>query len=174
MMVEEKEKTTKEVIEKASAINLLVAFAYATRNYLREDYSYDEPALRELISHIPKFSTPSSNQPLEDQEEDDHTDSKLSLGKLRKGSLKDIVNSATSSSPSSKKGMGPKKSSNLKAYETPVPTNIPIELSYYIASYINSVRQRGLVDPSTVTVMNNGKLTHKYVDPSSFKCCLNC
>lgn len=33
---------SKDVVEKASAINLLLAFAYATKNYLREEYSYDK------------------------------------------------------------------------------------------------------------------------------------
>lgn len=37
------EGTAKEVVEKTSAINLLIAFAYATKNYLREEYSYEEP-----------------------------------------------------------------------------------------------------------------------------------
>lgn len=55
-MIEEREKTSREIVEKVSAINLLVAFAYATRNYLREDYSYDEEDLAELISHIPRFA----------------------------------------------------------------------------------------------------------------------
>jgi hypothetical protein len=53
------------IVEKTSVINLLIAFAYATKNYLREEYSYDSDGIKELINHIPKFCTPSSNQPLD-------------------------------------------------------------------------------------------------------------
>lgn len=161
VMVEDKEKTTKEVIEKASAINLLVAFAYATRNYLREEYSYDEDNLRELISHIPKLSTPSSNQPLKNQEHEKASVlvKKGKTGDDVSGSRKDVelnwkstINSTASASSSKKT-----HSISYKAYEKPVPTNIPIELSYYIASYINNVRLKQLVDPATATLMNNSK-----------------
>lgn len=152
VMVEEKEKNSREVVEKASAINLLVAFAYATRNYLREEYSYEQDDLRELINHIPRFSTPSSNQPLEVQE-DDKT---AKCGAEGRGNLEIRLRTRVDSTTSSKLSAKKARTYNIMAYETPVPTNIPIELSYYIASYINSVRQRGLVDPSTVTVMNNG------------------
>jgi hypothetical protein len=65
--VKEPKGTADEVIEKISVINLLLAFVYATKNYLREDYSYDEEELKELISHLPRFSTPSSNLPLDRQ-----------------------------------------------------------------------------------------------------------
>jgi putative membrane protein len=65
--VKEPKGTADEVVEKTSVINLLLAFVYATKNYLREDYSYDEEELKELISHLPRFSTPSSNLPLHGQ-----------------------------------------------------------------------------------------------------------
>lgn len=129
VMVEEKEKTSQEVIEKASAINLLVAFAYATRNYLREEYSYEEDDLRELINHIPKFSTPSSNQPLEDQEEDKNSNTEKLKKKcsLSGGNLEIKLRTRVGSTTSSKGGSAKKsRTYNIMAYETPVPTNIPI------------------------------------------------
>ncbi|XP_021951188.1 UPF0187 protein alr2987 [Folsomia candida] len=106
---------SKDVVEKASAINLLLAFAYATKNYLREEYSYDKDDLKELIGHIPHFSNQSLNQPLD-----------------TKGTF-----------------IG----------ETMLTTNIPIELSYYIASYIKSVKDRDIIDPSSLTLMNNALTT---------------
>lgn len=42
VMVNDPDGSSREVVEKASAINLLLAFSYATKNYLREEYSYDE------------------------------------------------------------------------------------------------------------------------------------
>lgn len=59
--------TAKEIIEKTSVLNLLVAFAISTKNYLREEYSYDSEDLKDLISHIPKFKTPSSVTSLDSQ-----------------------------------------------------------------------------------------------------------
>ncbi|OXA56169.1 hypothetical protein Fcan01_08795 [Folsomia candida] len=43
--------------------------------------------------------------------------------------------------------------------ETMLTTNIPIELSYYIASYIKSVKDRDIIDPSSLTLMNNALTT---------------
>jgi hypothetical protein len=45
------------------------------------------------------------------------------------------------------------------------PTNIPIELSYYIASYITSVsvKNRDLTDPSTMLIMNHGKNSNLFM-----------
>lgn len=51
----------KSIIEKKSAVNLLIAFAVATKHYLREEYSYEFGDLKNLISHIHVFHTPSSN-----------------------------------------------------------------------------------------------------------------
>lgn len=48
-MIKEPDGSSKEVVEKASAINLLLAFAYATKNYLREEYSYDEEVLLNAV-----------------------------------------------------------------------------------------------------------------------------
>ena len=46
----------KIVVEKISAINVLIAFAFATKNYLREEYSNDHDAdIYELTSHLPAF-----------------------------------------------------------------------------------------------------------------------
>lgn len=47
--------TNKLIIEQVSTINLLAAFAYATRNYLRGNHYYDEPDLQEFIKHVPQF-----------------------------------------------------------------------------------------------------------------------
>jgi len=44
------------IIQKRTAINLLVAFAYATKNYLRGEYSYDEDSdIHRLTLHLPRI-----------------------------------------------------------------------------------------------------------------------
>lgn len=125
VMVEEKEKTAKEVIEKTSAINLLVAFAYATRNYLREEYSYDEEDLHELINHLPKFSTPSSNQPL-DTQEGENSPVKEKGGPSSSGNLDVTIRSRKNSTISRRNSSRKSRTFNIKAYERPCPSNIPI------------------------------------------------
>jgi putative membrane protein len=114
-----KEPTAKDVVEKKSILNILVAFAVATKHYLREEYSYDYDDLRSLISHLPKYETPSSIQSLDAQEHKD-------------------------------------KSFRLTAHDLETPSNIPIELSYYVAAYLSSVNSRGLIDVPLVTPMQNG------------------
>lgn len=119
-IVDEKEKTTREIIEKTSAINLLIAFAYATRNYLRGVYSYEEEDLRELINHLPKFSTPSSSQPLQGQAEE-------TGGRLRK-TMKSMKIRASKTANPEKAKESRSSCSSIMAFDTTVPTNIPIEL----------------------------------------------
>jgi putative membrane protein len=41
------------------------------------------------------------------------------------------------------------------AFDFLTPTNIPVELSFYIGSYIKACSTKQKVDPSTLTVMNN-------------------
>ncbi|CAG7830705.1 unnamed protein product [Allacma fusca] len=135
--VDERQGNSEDIIEKMSAINLLVAFAYSVKNYLREEYSYDEEDMKDLISHLPRFATPSSNQPFERQ------DLRRSVDLGRKPS---VAGSQTHSTKS--------KQYNLTAHDYATPTNIPIELSYYITSYVNSVRVRGLCDSSNISIMN--------------------
>lgn len=115
-----KELDAKDVVEKKSVLNILVAFAVATKHYLREEYSYEYDDLKDLINHLPKYATPSSTQSLESQEK-----------------KKDKI-------------------FRLNAHDLETPSNIPIELSYYIASYLSSVNSRGLIDTPILTPMQNG------------------
>ncbi|ODM91669.1 hypothetical protein Ocin01_15013 [Orchesella cincta] len=130
VMVAENENTKSKIVDKVSAINLLIAFPYATMHYLRGEYTYDVGKLKMLISHIPKFY----NQPLEDQEEEEFS------GKSEVNSKKE-------------KNKGASQPHTQQQPET----NIPVELSYYIASYINSVAfaDPKVADGSTISLMNN-------------------
>jgi len=115
--VHAEERDARAVIEKKSALNLCLAFVVATKHYLREEYSYDYPDLKGLISHLPRFNTPSSNLSLDEQ---------LETLEQRK------------------------KRPRLMAYDQSTPTNIPVELSYYIFSYIKHVGDKNLA-PGYVT-----------------------
>lgn len=162
----EPDNPTQILIEKATAINLLVAFAYATRNYLREVYSYDEEEIQDLINHLPKLSTPSSVQPLAAQES--FLASSSQKAKKVFGAIRINVeesNSGPKQQPKAKRTASKIRKKKItptasleKAYETSVPTNIPIEISYYISSFIAEVYKRELCDMCTEGNMYRGKL----------------
>jgi len=59
--------SSKAIVERRSALNLSLAFVVAVKHYLRDEYSYDYPDLKDLIRHLPRFNTPSSNIPLDVQ-----------------------------------------------------------------------------------------------------------
>lgn len=46
----------------------------------------------------------------------------------------------------------------MEYFNLQTPTNIPIELSYYIASYIKKVNDGGMIDSASLTQMNNGAI----------------
>jgi putative membrane protein len=110
----------KHVVEKKSAINLLVAFVFATKHYLREEYSHDFEDIKPLLNHLRKFSTPSSNLSMKNQ-------------KKKKAECR------------------------YTAHDYVTPSNIPLELHYYISSYVNSVNSRSLAEPFLVSSMEIGK-----------------
>ena len=45
-----------DTADKISIIHLLVAFPFAVKHYLREDYSYESTDLKELLGHVPDFA----------------------------------------------------------------------------------------------------------------------
>ncbi|KAG0075150.1 hypothetical protein BGZ90_010167, partial [Linnemannia elongata] len=158
------ETETRDVLEKKSAINLLVAFAFATKHYLREEYGYEYEDMVDLLTHIPKYSLPTSTQPM-----DWRTDIPTPLGTLQ---TQDIQQQQQQSSHLSEK-QGVKLSGvsttahaetrhrrqqnkrRALAFDFLTPTNIPVELSYYIGSYIKSCSAKQKVDAATLTMMNN-------------------
>ncbi|XP_021945205.1 UPF0187 protein alr2987 [Folsomia candida] len=124
----------KSLIEKKSAVNLLIAFAVATKHYLREEYSYEFGDLKNLISHIHVFNTPSSNVGMAYQEGQGYAGVDFSFVKPKTRKISTVKDP-------------------LKARDVVTPTNIPLELSYYIASYINHCRKRGQCDDVTFNLM---------------------
>jgi len=119
-----KETEAKDVVEKKSVLNILVAFAVATKHYLREEYSYEYDDLKDLISHLPKYATPASTTPLSAQTLERKKD----------------------------------KAFRLNAHDLETPSNIPIELSYYIAAYLSCVNARGLIAAPLMTPLQNCKI----------------
>lgn len=158
------ETETRDVLEKKSAINLLVAFAYATKHYLREEYGYDYEDLVELLAHIPKYSVPTSTQPmdwrtdiptaLETLQQQAPTRSHLSEKSGGQSQMAAGASSNVSQSGGTRFRQRQSKSQAL-AFDFLTPTNIPVELTYYIGSYIKACSNKQKVDAATLTMMNN-------------------
>jgi putative membrane protein len=105
-----KEEDGNDMLEKKSAINLLLAYAVACKHYLREEYSYEYDDLRPLIGHLPKmFKEPHAKH----------------------------------------------KTHNSSAINYAPPTNIPLQISYYIGIYIDSVRKKEKWDTSVSGMLLN-------------------
>lgn len=156
------ESETRDLLEKKSAINLLVAFAYSTKHYLREEYGYDYDDMIDLLTHIPKYSIPTSTQPMDWRM--DIPPSVENLNTLSPTSAQFQQNQPSQMSsmgaPGTMYGEGGRarrqsKVARALAFDYLTPTNIPVELSYYIGSYIKSCSNKGKVDAATLTLMNN-------------------
>lgn len=142
------ETETRDLLEKKSAINLLVAFAYATKHYLREEYGYNYDDMVKLLAHIPKYSIPTSTQPMEWR-----VDVPTDLGHLSPNGQE---STPAPTRPSAElRARRASKATQALAFDFLTPTNIPVELSYYIGSYIKACSNKGKVDPATLTMMNN-------------------
>ncbi|KAF8940301.1 Bestrophin, RFP-TM, chloride channel-domain-containing protein [Dissophora ornata] len=166
------ETETRDLLEKKSAINLLVAFAFATKHYLREEYGYDYDDMVHLLAHIPKYSIPVSTQPINWQD-----DAPAPLESLQQqspqqndGYLSEKSANQQVAGASSNISLGRPSMSNTRtrrhqakkqalAFDCLTPTNIPIELSFYIGSYIKACSTKGKLDPPTLTMMNNAMVS---------------
>ncbi|KAF9132982.1 hypothetical protein BGW39_010875 [Mortierella sp. 14UC] len=153
------ETETRDLLEKKSAINLLVAFAFATKHYLREEYGYDYDDMVDLLTHIPKYSIPTSVEPMDWRMDipTSHLES-LTPQPQPPAQQQDQQTSQMSGRQSATFASGRARRqsrSQALAFDFLTPTNIPVELSYYIGSYIKACSNKGKVDPATLTMMNN-------------------
>ncbi|KAG0207327.1 hypothetical protein BGX28_001377 [Mortierella sp. GBA30] len=167
------ETETRDVLEKKSAINLLVAFAFATKHYLREEYGYNYDDMIDLLTHIPKYSIPTSTQPMNWR-----TDIPTPLEELQlqqnpqrppgNGQGANLVSAVSEKSHGAssfvqshshhshqERARRHQIKSQALAFDFLTPTNIPVELTYYIGSYIKSCSNKQKVDAATLTMMNN-------------------
>ncbi|ODM97773.1 hypothetical protein Ocin01_08902 [Orchesella cincta] len=137
------------IVEKVTVINLLVAFAYATKHYIRSEYSYEEEDLRDLIAFLPRTFFPSSTTPLHEQESQ--------VKQIREGTQGNIPAKKAPPPPPPTTENAKKRRASVpyvaSSYDS-VPTNIPLEISYYIQSYIKTVKDRNLIDNPTCRILD--------------------
>lgn len=134
-------EASKVLVEKISALNILAAFSYSTRNYLRGEYSYEDADLKYLLRHVPKFY---------------NIDCKCKKKKkfTKKDSLTEEMEGVGCSMLC--RTCNSTKKYKFTAYEEETPTNIPVELSYLLAAFIKNANARNLIDPSLLAAINNG------------------
>ncbi|KAG0263982.1 hypothetical protein BG011_007703 [Mortierella polycephala] len=160
------ETETRDLLEKKSAINLLVAFAFATKHYLREEYGYNYDDMLDLISHIPKYSLPTSTQPMDWrnnlpdglQQQPAQRGPNRTAGFTEKAQTPQAAQLSDSHTAKATRGTRARRhqaKNQSLAFDFLTPTNIPIELSFYIGSYIKSIGDKGHVDAATLSMMTS-------------------
>lgn len=149
VMVDDK-KDTQVLIGKISLLNLLVAFPYASKHYLREEYSRDEPDLAGFINHLPPIIMPSSNEPLEEQEKFETAPTEVALKHIRSKMPRKRMAESIASEKRHQREFG----SLPYVVHVPVASNIPLEISCYITSYIVRCKAKNLIDSPTCRVLD--------------------
>jgi ion channel-forming bestrophin family protein len=112
-------KHSRIVLEKTTAINLLIGFAYATKHYLREEDAVTEEDTKELISNI-RTNLPGF-EPLEDQ---DRVSELVNQG-VGRNTLKKLL----------KRQLKPHQ--RKKGELVPINHNLPLEILLYLGSYFD-------------------------------------
>ncbi|CAG8488417.1 17644_t:CDS:2 [Racocetra fulgida] len=129
-----KETEPKHLLEKKTAINLLLGFAIAVKHYLREEDGVDHPDLKPYITNI-KSSLPAF-QPLD----------KKSIYKNPSGFKKWFSRSTSTSELGG-------DSKNI------VNHNLPLEISFYLSSYIRQQKINNSTDDATIGIMYSNLCT---------------
>ncbi|KAF0507082.1 UPF0187-domain-containing protein [Gigaspora margarita] len=128
-----KETEPKHLLEKKTAINLLLGFAISVKHYLREEDGIDHPDLKPYISNIK--STLPAFHPLD-----------KSTYKKPSGFQKWFSRSVSTSELGG-------DSKNL------VNHNLPLEISFYLSLYIRQQKINNSTDDTTISIMYNNLCT---------------
>ncbi|KAL1920936.1 uncharacterized protein VTP21DRAFT_11571 [Calcarisporiella thermophila] len=136
-----KEPTPEDVLLKKTVLNLLLAFAVATKHYLREEFGIDYDDLRHLIHHIPNFDTPAAIK------------GQRPLLKKRSGSSFTILSSWKNFHEA--KRMNKLITEHLRHEGFSQASNLPYEITLYLSSYVQDQRNRDLADVPSTTNLHN-------------------
>ena len=143
-------KNADDVVEKLSIVNLLVAFPYAIKNYLRADYSYEADNLKELITHLPRFIPHAC-----------HGYNLLLRAKLAKENGTDAGLVGVNVMSESMQNLRPSKRDKWRAHAEPTERNIPTEILLYFTYYLNKLAtQEKPLSPLFSITMSRGNGLH--------------
>lgn len=153
---ESPESKVEDIIEKRTAINLLLAFAYATKNYLREEYSHEaDEDIEELTPHLDRITNPTPGKVTSisgDKKYGNPQKRRRSLGVERVTMSTRRRSAAIKKSPAVQE----KCNSYLHAHDYLTPTDIPLELVCHFLTYLYKVIEEKKINAETGTVLVNG------------------
>ncbi|CAG8530154.1 7179_t:CDS:2 [Cetraspora pellucida] len=129
-----KETEPKHLLEKKTAINLLLGFAVSVKHYLREEDGIDHPDLKPYITNI-KSDLPAFH-PL------DKSNYKKKPSGFKKWFSRSISTSELGGD-----------------CDNIVNHNLPLEISFYLSSYIRQQKINNSTDDSTISIMYNNLCT---------------
>ena len=148
------ETNVEDRAEKISIVNLLVAFPFAVKNYLREDYSYESPDLKELLSRVPHFVPTHAgvgeygHDPLANGIPSFHTkqygitiEPMMILDRVKATLKLERQLSSTSS-----------RKETFRAHAEPTETNIPLEILCHFTAYVDGLAT--MEKPLSTTFLN--------------------
>jgi putative membrane protein len=127
---------SRDLIEKKSAINLLVGFVVATKHYLREEYDTQYADLVDYIIHVPQYAIPSA------------VEQKRYKSKPKPATKKESIANLLGTPAFDGEYVNPEGSKN-----------IPLELSLYLSAYIHKQKARAAIDLPQFTLMCNALVT---------------
>ncbi|CAG8476929.1 1659_t:CDS:2 [Diversispora eburnea] len=126
-----KEKESKHLLEKETAINLLLGFAIATKHLLREEQGCDHQDLKPYITNIHNQLTEFSAK---------------RNSKTQNKNKSSFLNSIF------------KNPIEIDA-KLIVDKNLPLKISLYISSYISAQKQRGSTDDASISILHTNLCT---------------
>ncbi|KAL1917283.1 uncharacterized protein VTP21DRAFT_4939 [Calcarisporiella thermophila] len=137
LWVNVKEPTPEDVVAKKTVMNLLLAFAVATKHYLREEFGTFYDDLHPLLRHIPQYATPAAL---------------TSSGSSPAPSESWIESSCLSSLSNYYRA---KLSNRAYPVNSEVAANLPYEISLYISGYVQQIRNTDHADVPSTNIMHN-------------------
>ena len=144
------ENNVEDTAEKVSIINLLVAFPFAVKNYLREDYSYESPELRELLSRVPQFVSTHGG-----------AGGGYGNGAFTKGIpcfARNAKQGGITITDEPAKESKSHRRNTFRAHAEPKKTNIPLEILFNFTSYVNKLATMDKPVPTTfLNAMNSSQ-----------------
>ena len=146
------------MVEKLTIINLLVAFPYAVKNYLRDDHSYEAEDIKDLISPL---SRPTIAAPRLEGCVNNGFLQVPSLSVQKNGKDEPVLLGVSVELSGS--GMNLSRASSRKymwrAHAAVKQTNIPLEILLYVSSYVHKLAKNEAVPFIYSSPMNSGEET---------------
>lgn len=146
------DNSVKELLDRKSVINLLLAFAVATKHYLREEEGVEYDDLSHLVRHIPPYSLPSGITNYNHQDVSHDASIQRAHSRLEKFNH----DAAGVRSPTIRPRTRPHERRHKALSGEKLNHNIPLEITIYLQSYVAHLQHGRKLDVPTTNSMNAG------------------